>query len=186
REEVNHKTRIAGHTLELCGGSIHFLPNERNYGFQGDKLVAADAPGHSRLSLDLLFGAATGIANPRAVVVLSGMLTDDDGISGLAKLSAEGVPIVGTLESGTPVFDMIDQFRSRGLMGDLFPAKYLLEHLEFSGRDASGNGGTPAASRPKFLVADDEEQVRVVVGEMLRQHGIAVETAADGLDAVRK
>lgn len=187
REEVNHKTLVAGHSLPLQGGAIHFLPNERNYSFQGEKLVAADAPGNSRLSLDLLFAAAAGLANPCAVVVLSGMLTDADGMEGLARLAAKGAPILGTLESNTPVFDMIEQFRAKGLMGELYPPKYLLEHLRFrNAEDGKGGPGGAGAGRPRFLIADDDEGVRASIGEMLRLHGISVDLAADGLDALRK
>lgn len=187
REEVSHKILVAGHTLPLQGGAIHFLPNERNYSFHGEKLVAADVPGNSRLSLDLLFAAAAGLANPCAVVALSGMLTDEDGIAGLVRLSAKGAPILGTLESNTPVFDMIEQFRAKGLMGELYPPKYLLEHLRFRGEEfGKGGPGGAAAGKPRFLLADDEEGVRASIGDMLRLHGITVELAFDGLDAVRK
>ncbi|HKP96227.1 MAG TPA: response regulator [Fibrobacteria bacterium] len=184
REEVNRKILVAGHTLQLQAGAIHFLPNERSYAFEGDKLIAAEVPGKARLCLDLLFSAAAALPNPCAVVVLSGMLTDEDGLAGLARLSAKGAVIMGTLESNTPVFDMIDQIRAKGLMGELYPPKYLLEHLDFrengkaSGR--SGSGGI------RFLVADDEEKIRATLGDMLRAHGIASEFAADGLDALRK
>ena len=135
REELNRKTLIAGHTLPLQAGAIHFLPNERNYVFDGEKLIAPEptGKGKGKLDLDLLFASAAGLANPCAVAVLSGMLTDQDGFTGLAKLSAKGVPIVGTLESQTPVFDMIEQLRAKGLMGELYPPKNLLEHLEFAG-----------------------------------------------------
>ena len=180
REELNQKTLVAGHTLQLQPGAIHFLPNERNYVFEGEKLVAAEVPGKSRLSLDALFTAAAALPNPCAVAVLSGMLTDEDGLAGLAKLSANGVPILGTLESNTPVFDMIDQIRAKGLMGELYPPKYLLEHLAFS-----GNGRNPPEGF-RILIADDEEKIRAMVGDMLRLHGIASECAVDGLDALRK
>jgi chemotaxis response regulator CheB len=186
REEVNRKTLVAGHTLQLQGGAIHFLPNERNYVFDGDKLIAADVPGKARLSLDLLFAAAASLPNPCAVAVLSGMLTDEDGLAGLAKLAFKGAPVIGTLESNTPVFDMIEQIRAKGLMGELYPPKYLLEHLTFSGNGRASADPRPGSDSIRFLVADDEEKIRVMVGDMLRMHGIAAEFAADGLDAVRK
>jgi chemotaxis response regulator CheB len=187
REEVNQKTLVAGHTLQLQPGAIHFLPNERNYVFDGgEKLIAADVPGKTRLSLDLLFTAAAALPNPCAVVVISGMLTDEDGLAGLAKLSAKGAPILGTLESNTPVFDMIEQIRAKGLMGELYPPKYLLEHLDFHGNDKAEGGGRSGSQGIRFLVADDEEQIRALLGDMLRQHGIAAEFAGDGLDALRK
>ncbi len=184
REEVNRKTLVAGHTLQLQGGAIHFLPNERNYVFDGDKLIAADVPGKARLSLDLLFNAAAARPNPCAVVVLSGMLTDEDGLLGLAKLSAKGACILGTLESNTPVFDMIDQIRAKGLMGELYPPKYLLEHMSFS-----GNGKTESRSGSesvRYLIADDEEKIRTMLFDMLKLHGIFADCAVDGLDALRK
>jgi chemotaxis response regulator CheB len=186
REEVNRKTLVAGHSLQLQPGSIHFLPNERSYVFEGGRLIAADVPGKSRLSLDLLFGAAAAQPNPCAVIVLSGMLTDDDGLDGLAKLAAKGAPILGSLESHTPVFDMIEQIRAKGLMGELYPPKYLLEHLRFN-----GNGKVEGKSKGKdggirILVADDEEKIRALVGEMLALQGYAADFAADGLDALRK
>ncbi len=187
REEVNRKTLVAGHSLQLQGGAIHFLPNERNYAFQGDKLIAADLPGHTRLSLDHLFTSAAAMPNPCAVVILSGMLTDDDGLAGLARLNARGVPITGSLESHTPVFDMIEQLRSRSLMGELYPPKYLLEHLRFrengDGKSARRDGSGEA---PRILVADDDEKIRSVLVEMLRAQGMAADSAADGLDALRK
>jgi chemotaxis response regulator CheB len=186
REEINRKTLVAGHTLQLQPGAIHFLPNERSYTFEGDKLIAAEVPGKSRLSLDLLFNAAAGIANPCAVVVLSGMLTDDDGLAGLAKLKAKGVPILGTLESNTPVFDMIEQIRAKGLMGELYPTKYLLEHLRFHGNGDGKGPSRSGGSEIRILVADDEEKIRSLVGDMLRLQGYAPEFAGDGLDALRK
>ena len=186
REEVNRKTLVAGHTLQLQGGAIHFLPNERNYVFDGDKLIAADVPGKARLSLDLLFAAAAALPNPCAVVVLSGMLTDEDGLAGLSKLAVKGAPIIGTLESNTPVFDMIEQIRAKGLMGELYPPKYLLEHLTFSRNGKHSADPRPGSDSIRFLVADDEEKIRVMVGDMLRMHGISSDFAADGLDAVRK
>ncbi|MDB5048399.1 MAG: hypothetical protein JWO30_1470 [Fibrobacteres bacterium] len=186
REEVNQKTLVAGHTLQLQPGAIHFLPNERNYVFDGDKLIAADVPGKTRLSLDLLFTAAASLPNRCAVVVLSGMLTDEDGLAGLAKLSAKGVPIVGTLESNTPVFDMIEQIRAKGLMGELYPPKYLLEHLSFQENGKANGGGRSGSEGVRILVADDEEKIRMLLGDMLRQHGIGAEFAVDGLDALRK
>jgi chemotaxis response regulator CheB len=185
REEVNRKTLVAGHTLQLQPGAIHFLPNERNYVFEGDKLVAAEVPGKVRLSLDLLFGSASGLPNPCAVVVLSGMLTDDDGLAGLAKLTAKGVSIIGSLESSTPVFDMIEQMRAKGLMGELYPPKYLLEHLRFGG-NGSAAGNRSGADKPRILVADDEEKFRSMLGEMLTLQGFTPEFAGDGLDALRK
>jgi CheY-like chemotaxis protein len=186
REEVNRKTLVAGSTLQLQPGAIHFLPNERNYSFEGDKLIAADLPGKTRLSLDHLFSGAAASPNPCAVVVLSGMLTDEDGLAGLAKLSAKGASILGTLESNTPVFDMIEQIRAKGLMGELYPPKYLLEHLAFSG---NGNGNGNGAAKPegsRFLIADDEEKVRTLLADMLRVHGINSDIAVDGLDALRR
>ncbi|MEO7423976.1 MAG: response regulator [Fibrobacteria bacterium] len=189
REEVNRKTLIAGHTLQLQPGAIHFLPNERNYAFNGERLIAAEVPGKAKLSLDLLFTSAAALPNPCGVAVISGMLTDEDGLAGLSRLAARGACILGTLESNTPVFDMIDQIRARGLMGELYPPKYLLEHMSFNG---NGNGnGRAGASRSgsgslRYLVADDEEKVRVMLTEMLKVHGIAVDCAVDGLDALRK
>lgn len=186
REDLNRKTLIAGHTLPLLAGAIHFLPNERNYVFEGEKLVAPDTAGRGKgkLDLDLLFTSAANLPNPCAVAVLSGMLTDDDGLSGLAKLASKGAPIAGTLESHTPVFDMIEQLRAKGLMGELYPPKYLLEHLEFPGE----GGPIPISVRKalRYLVADDEPKVRSMIGDMLKVHGITAEFAVDGLDALRK
>ena len=186
REEVKCKTVVAGHTLSLQPGSIHFLPNERNYVFEGDKFIAADVPGKARLSLDLLFSAAASLPNPCVVVVLSGMLTDEDGLAGLAKLSAKGVPILGSLESSTPVFDMIEQIRAKGLMGELYPPKYLLEHLRFNGSVKPGSPNRSGGDSARILVADDEEKIRTMVGEMLTLQGYSPEFAGDGLDALRK
>ena len=187
REEINRKTLVVGHSLRLQGGTIHFLPNERNYVFQGDTLSAVDLPGNTRLSLDHLFNSVLLIPNLCSVIVLSGMLTDNDGLAGLAKLKAHGVPIHGTLESHTPVFDMIDQLRNLGLMGELFPPKYLLEHLHFheNGKDSPVRRDG-AHEAPRFLVVDDEEQVRTVIVEMLRAQGMVANFAVDGLDALRK
>jgi CheY-like chemotaxis protein len=186
REEVKSKTLVAGHTLQLRPGCIHFLPNERNYVFEGDKLIAADVPGKARLSLDLLFSAAASLPNPCVVVVLSGMLTDEDGLAGLAKLSAKGVPILGSLESNTPVFDMIEQIRAKGLMGELYPPKYLLEHLRFNGSAKPGSPNRSGGDGVRILVADDEEKVRGMVGDMLSLQGYSPDFAGDGLDALRK
>jgi CheY-like chemotaxis protein len=138
------------------------------------------------LSLDHLFSGAAASPNPCAVVVLSGMLTDDDGLAGLAKLSAKGASILGTLESNTPVFDMIEQIRAKGLMGELYPPKYLLEHLTFSGNGTGKGNGSAKPEGPRFLIADDEEKVRTLLADMLRVHGIASDIAVDGLDALRR
>jgi CheY-like chemotaxis protein len=156
--------------------------------FDGDKLIAADVPGKARLSLDLLFTAAAALPNPSAVAVLSGMLTDEDGLAGLARLTVRGACILGTLESNTPVFDMIEQIRAKGLMGELYPPKYLLEHLNFTGT-GNGNGKAAGKAAPgsiRYLIADDEERIRTMLGEMLNLHGIATDSAVDGLDALRK
>jgi CheY-like chemotaxis protein len=183
REELNRKSVVAGHSLRLSPGVIHFLPAERDYVFQGEVLTAVEMPGRPRLSLDRLLASFSELPNPLAVVVLSGMLTDRDGLEGLAALAARGVPILGTLESHTPVFDMIDQLRQQGIMGELYPPKYLLEHLRFqdSARPATRGGG-----RPCYLVADDEAGIRTMIGDMLAQSGIECEFAGDGLDALRK
>jgi osomolarity two-component system response regulator SKN7 len=78
---------------------------------------------------------------------------------------------------------MIEQLRRRGVMGELYPPKYLLEHLDFkSVREAPGTRREP----PKFLVADDEEGIRSAIGDLLRTSGIACDFAVDGLDALRK
>ncbi|MBW8886968.1 MAG: response regulator [Fibrobacteres bacterium] len=184
REDLNRKTLIAGHTLQLQPGAIHFLPNERNYAFEGDALAAA--PGKGALDLDLLFASAAAQPHACAVAVLSGMLVQDEGLAGLAKLAAKGSSIVGTLESQTPVFDMIERLRSAGLMGELYPPKHLLEHLEFA--TAKPRAESPAGTQngPRFLIADDDEKVRSMLFEMLKLHGIASDLAVDGLDAVRK
>jgi len=182
REELNRKTLIAGHTLSLQPGAIHFLPNERNYAFEGDALAAA--PGKGALDLDLLFASAAAQPHACAVAVLSGMLVQDEGLAGLAKLAAKGVPIVGTLESQTPVFDMIDRIRSMGLMGELYPPKNLLEHLDFSNPGPRAADGRAGGLR--YLIADDEEKVRSMLSEMLKLHGIESDLAVDGLDALRK
>ncbi len=183
REELNRKTVVAGHSLELQPGAVHFLPNERNYSLVGNKLVSAELPASARLSLDLLFTSAAASRNQCAVVVLSGMFTDEDGLQGLEKLKAAGAPIVGTLESHTPVFDWIDQLRGRGLMGELYPLKNLLEHLRFT----NGEGHMGTSPGPiRYLVADDEEKIRTVIVEMLRLRGIDADSAVDGLDALRK
>lgn len=179
REELNRKTLIAGHTLPLQAGAIHFLPNERNYAFDGETLAAAK--GKNTLDLDLLFDSAAALPNPCAVAVLSGMLVDDSGLAGLAKLASKGAPIVGTLESQTPVFDMIDRIRSKGMMGELYPPKNLLENLDFGNQGKPRGGGSL-----RFLIADDEEKVRSMLCDMLKHHGIAAEVAVDGLDALRK
>ncbi len=188
REELNRKTVVAGHSLALKPGVIHFLPPDRNYVFAAAPdggLVAVESPGRPRLYLDGLLASAAGLANPLAVIVLSGMLTDQDGVAGLARLAARGTPILGTLESQTPVFDMIDQLRQKGLMGELFPPKHLLEHLRF--REASiPASNRSGAERPRYLVADDEEQIRNIVGELLKASGVDCDFAADGLDALRR
>jgi chemotaxis response regulator CheB len=183
REELNRKSVVAGHSLRLKPGVIHFLRAERDYAFQGDTLTAVDMPGRPRLSLDRLLASFAELPNPLAVVVLSGMLTDRDGMEGLAALAARGVPVLGTLESHTPVFDMIDQLRQQGIMGELYPPKYLLEHLRFqeAARPATRGGGGPC-----YLVADDEEGVRTLIGDALELSGIGCEFAVDGLDALRK
>ena len=181
REELNRKTVIAGHTLPLQAGAIHFLPNERNYAFNGDALAAARG-GKGSLDLDMLFASAAAQPRPCAVAVLSGMLVQDEGLAGLAKLAARGSPIVGTLESQTPVFDMIERIRGAGLMGELYPPKHLLEHLDFSKASATRAG----SGAPRYLIADDEEKVRSMLADMLKLHGIASDAAVDGLDALRK
>lgn len=183
REELSRRTIVAGHTCPLAAGAIHFLPNERNYAFQGDALVSVDVPGKTKLSLDHLLLGAASLPNPMAVVALSGLLPDEDGFAGIGALHVRGVPVAGTLESHTPVFDMIDQLRRRGLMGELYPPKYLLEHLAF--REARKDRAA-RAEPPRILIADDEPDVRNAVGEMLRHAGAACEFAADGLDALRK
>jgi len=132
REDLQRKTLVAGHSLALAPGAVHFLPNERNYTFSGETLVSTDVAGKPRLSLDHFLMSAAALPNPKAVVVLSGMLTDDDGLAGISALSSRGVPVLGSVESHTPVFDMIDQLRRRGLMGELYPPKYLLEHVHFA------------------------------------------------------
>lgn len=184
REELNRKTVVAGHSMALQPGVIHFLPAERSYAFHGDTVTAIEGPGKTRLSLDRLFASAAELPNPLAVIVLSGMLTDKDGLDGLARLSARGVPILGSLESQTPVFDMIEQFRQKGLMGELFPPKHLLEHLRF--REAKSPGNRSGLPRPRWLVADDEEGIRTILGEMLKTATYDSDFAADGLDALRK
>ncbi len=187
REEVNRKILVAGHSLQLVGGAIHFLPNERSFAFSGEKLVSAEMPGASRLNLDHLFTSAAELSNPCSVVILSGMLTDDDGLAGLAKLKAHGTPIIGTLESNTPVFDFIEQLKQRGLMGELYPPKYLLEHLRFSNLENLGNRRRDGLDEaPKILIADDEEKIRTLISDMLQAHGMTTELAVDGLDALRK
>lgn len=185
REELNRKTVVAGHSMALRAGVIHFLPAERNYAFDGDTLTAVEMPGRPRLSLDRLFASAAELPNPLAVVVLSGMLTDMDGVDGLSRLSARGIPILGTLESHTPVFDLIEQLRQRSLMGELFPPKYLLEHLRFK-EAAKVNANRSGAERPRFLVADDEENIRSIIGDLLKVSGMDCEFAVDGIDALRK
>jgi CheY-like chemotaxis protein len=180
REELNRKTLIAGHTLPLQPGAIHFLPNDRNYVLDGDALAAV--PGSKgALDLDLLFASAAEGPHACAVAVLSGMLVLDEGLAGLARLAAKGVSIVGTLESQTPVFDLIERLRAAGLMGELYPPKNLLEHLDF-GRPKPRSGG----AGPRYLIADDEEKMRAMLSDMLKLHGIASECAVDGLDALRK
>jgi CheY-like chemotaxis protein len=187
REEVKCKTLVAGHSLHLQGGAIHFLPNERNYVFQGNKFVTVDLPGSNQLSLDHLFNSILDIPNPCAIAVLSGMLTDDDGIIGLTNLKASGVPITGTMESNTSVFDMIEQLQNLGLISGLFPPKYLLENLHFNENDKDGSKSDSNANQsPRILVVDDEALTRNVIVEMLRTHGMSVDFAADGLDALRK
>jgi CheY-like chemotaxis protein len=184
REELNRKTLIAGHNLPLQPGAIHFLPNERNYVLQGDSLAAAPGAKGS-LDLDMLFASAAARDHACAVAVLSGMLMQDEGLDGLAKLAARGAPIVGTLESQTPVFDMIDRIRSKGLMGELYPPKNMLEHLD-PGLPKPRAAGADGTAAPRYLIADDEEKVRSMLVEMLKLHGIAAECAVDGLDALRK
>jgi CheY-like chemotaxis protein len=184
REDLNRKTLIAGHTLQLQPGAIHFLPNERNYAFEGDALAAA--PGKGALDLDLLFASAAAQPHACAVAVLSGMLVQDEGLAGLGKLAAKGSSIVGTLESQTPVFDMIERLRAAGLMGELYPPKHLLEHLEFATAKPRAESPAGTQSGPRFLIADDEEKMRSMLFEMLKLHGIAADLAVDGLDAVRK
>jgi CheY-like chemotaxis protein len=145
----------------------------------------AAAPGKGALDLDLLFASAAAQPHACAVAVLSGMLVQDEGLAGLGKMAAKGSSIVGTLESQTPVFDMIDRLRSAGLMGELYPPKHLLEHLEFAtAKPRAETAGTQGG--PRFLIADDEEKVRSMLFEMLKLHGIAADLAVDGLDAVRK
>jgi CheY-like chemotaxis protein len=185
REDLNRKTLIAGHTLQLQPGAIHFLPNERNYAFEGDALAAAPGKG-AALDLDLLFASAAAQPHTCAVAVLSGMLVQDEGLAGLGKLAAKGAAIVGTLESQTPVFDMIDRLRSAGLMGELYPPKHLLEHLEFATPKPRADSPGGSGNGPRYLIADDEEKVRSMLFEMLKLHGIASDLAVDGLDAVRK
>jgi CheY-like chemotaxis protein len=183
REDVDRKIVIAGHTLALQPGVIHFLPNERNYAFVDGSLAAAPG-GKGALDLDLLFASAAAQPWDCAVAVLSGMLVKDEGLTGLRRLAAKGAAIVGTLESQTPVFDMIDRLREKGLMGELYPPKHLLEHLAFAAAPGAGAGAADAPFR--VLVADDEEKVRSLLLEMFDMHGIEAEPAVDGLDALRK
>jgi two-component system cell cycle sensor histidine kinase/response regulator CckA len=53
------------------------------------------------------------------------------------------------------------------------------------GSDASREHAAAAALRGRLLVIDDEEAVRSVLAEMLRDHGHVVETAAGGAEALR-
>jgi CheY-like chemotaxis protein len=146
-----------------------------------------DLPGNTRLSLDHLLNSLLDIPNPCAIVVLSGMLTDSDGLAGLTKAHALGITLTGSLEANTPVFDMIEQLQKLGLMGELYAPKQLLEHMRFRVpglKHAARRDGLIEA--PRILIADDEEKVRTQLSDMLKTHGMTVDFAGDGLDAVRK
>ncbi len=182
REEVKTPICIINKETRLKPGQIYFLSPRSNFEIVGDfiKDVSHSNSLNSLLSINVLMHSASASHHHCSIVVLSGALSDQDGINGILHLKKKGARVIASSQSQTPVFDMISELQQQNLIDELYPMQYLLEHLEFPAPMS------PTPHRPKILVVDDEPDVRRAICCLLEVEDILTDEAEDGLDAIRK
>lgn len=174
----------------LLPGEVYFLSNAHRYEFSGS-LVKGHllTEGIESPYLDPLLTQLASTQHHIGIALLSGVLIDRDGVLGLQQLKKHGVKIVATRRELAPVSQMIEELSEAGLISEELSPANLLQSIPFpekilSPDELHDTSCVNAALR--WLVVDDDAQVREVIGDILEWEKIACDFAKDGLDAVRK
>ncbi|MBF0432029.1 MAG: response regulator [Fibrobacteria bacterium] len=182
REDIPRHIEFVEKDTRPVPGGVYFISNQFQYILDDDYLRVVNHENNPEESADInsLLLSVADSNYSAAVVVLSGMLEDKGWVDGIRALKANGAQVLATSRSHTPVYQMIEELQKLDLIDDLYPPTSLLANLEFT--------HAPQADRAKahWLVVDDEENVREVIGDILFFENIACDFAKDGLEALSK
>jgi CheY-like chemotaxis protein len=162
-------------------GTLYFLSSQFEYQIEGDSIKARHLGSGQRIfQINRLLQSCAESSNESAVIILSGMIIDGEGIDGIRALKEKGARVLATSKGHTPVFQMIEELLSLNLVDELYPPASLMANLEFKFPGVIGKG------EERWLIVDDEAEVREVIGEILELENISCDFAQDGLDALGK
>jgi len=174
--------------VALNPGHIYILCNTNRYKFQGSLVIAqrteelVEEP-----YLDPLLKELQQYQPNLGIILLSGLLIEQDGLKTLHDLHKNNVQILATARDLAPVSQLIEEVSSAGLLTLELAPQQLLKTLNFPDSPAVPNfEPTLTPITHKWLVVDDDPDVREVIGEILEWEQISCDYARDGLDAVRK
>ncbi len=182
-EDVQRQIIYLKEDSQLVPGGIYFFSSEFQYRFEKDWIRVSPAQqqeNYQESHLDSILISAGNSPYRSAVVVLSGMFIDRDGIGGIRYLKETGAKVYGTPQHETPVYDMIDDLQRESLLDELQPSSTIMSQVEFGIHVVPGN------TTDKVLIVDDEEDVREIVGDILGLENISCDYATDGLNAISK
>ncbi len=181
REEIPHRIEYLEKDTKPEAGIIYILSNNCHFKAEHNLIKACpiESDGHYNLGINSLLLSVAQSEIPAALIILSGIMVEKDGLDGIKALKQKGAKVMATSRQFTPVAQMIDDLDEQSLIDDFLPPTSLLANLDFQ-PEASGHASQ------KWLVVDDEENVRDVIGDILSIEDIESDFAKDGLEALSK
>jgi len=181
QSEISNEIKYVNEDMSITPGNIYFLSNQHSYIIESNRIIYDDADKKTvRHPVDHLLFSAVESGNMCNVVVLSGMLLEQDGIQGITRLKESGAKVYTLPKKDIPIKNMADDLESLNLIDEVYTQRAILANLDFS------SDSPPEPSEKQWLIVDDEEDIRNVIGTILSMEGIESDTAVDGLDALRK
>ena len=183
KEEISRNLVYITDNAEFSPGNVYFLSNHYLYMIDGNWIKLCppgDKPNAGHNPIDLLLSSAADSIHFSTVIILSGVLLDRDGIEGIQKLKQKGARVLATSKTHTPVCNMAEDLQKLNLIDEYYPPASLLANLEFIQEQSLG------VLQDRWLVVDDETEVREIIGNILHFEKIKCDFARDGLDALRK
>lgn len=180
-------TQVLEGETPLTPGHLYFVCNSFQYDLKGTLIVGQSAreAGADNRYIDRFLFSLIQQKHEISVIALSGVLLDQDGVAGIRRAKEKGAKVFATHRSQVPVSQMIEEMVRLDLIDLEKPVSEILDSIQFT-HTTLESFEKPHQGDPKWLVVDDEADVRGVIADILDFENITCDFASDGLEALRR